>query len=434
MDNIKYVTPAEAVSCVKSGDGVYFQGSTAVPEILQQALADRAPELRDVKVYSAFCIPRGVAPFCKMECREAFIVRSLFLCADQRAWVASGDGNMIPAFLGEIPFLFRSRQLPVNVAFINCSLPDENGYCSYGISADLAVSAVESADYVVAQINKSIPYLYGGALIHISKIHAAVECDIPPVAMEFGEPTEIERAIGNNIASEIPDGATLQIGVGGIPNAVLNAIKHHKHLGLHTEAMTDGVVRLMEEGVIDNTLKKFRPGKGVASLALGSKHMYEFLHYNKDVEFYDVALTNDPQIIRQNPKVMAINSALEIDLTGQICADSIGEKIFSSVGGQHDFMYGGALSEGGKTFIALPSATSKGKSKIVPTLTPGAGVVTTRFQAQYIATEYGIAYLRNKDLAERAKALIAIAHPAAREELEKAAVKRFGYSFLRLKP
>ena len=198
--------------------------------------------------------------------------------------------------------------------------------------------------------------------------------------------------------------------------------------------MTDGVVRLMEEGVIDNTLKKFRPGKGVASLALGSKHMYEFLHYNKDVEFYDVALTNDPQIIRQNPKVMAINSALEIDLTGQICADSIGEKIFSSVGGQHDFMYGGALSEGGKTFIALPSATSKGKSKIVPTLTPGAGVVTTRFQAQYIATEYGIAYLRNKDLAERAKALIAIAHPAAREELEKAAVKRFGYSFLRLKP
>ena len=200
MDSIKYVTPAEAVKCVKSGDGVYFQGSTAVPEILQQALADRAPELRDVKVYSAFCIPRGVAPFCKMECREAFIVRSLFLCADQRAWVASGDGNMIPAFLGEIPFLFRSKQLPVNVAFINCSLPDENGYCSYGISADLAVSAVESADYVVAQINKSIPYLYGGALIHISKIHAAIECDIPPVAMEFGEPTEIERAIGNNIA------------------------------------------------------------------------------------------------------------------------------------------------------------------------------------------------------------------------------------------
>ena len=433
MAEIKYVTAAEAVKCIKSGDGVYFQGSTAVPEVLQQALADRASELRDVKIYSAFCIPRGVAPFCKPEYRDAFITRSLFLCADQREWVASGDGSMIPAFLGEIPYLFRSRQLPVNVACINCSLPDDEGYCSYGISADLAVSAVESADYVIAQINKSIPYLYGGARIHISKIHAAVECEIPPVAMEFGEPTDIERAIGNNIASEIPDGATLQIGVGGIPNAVLNAIKHHKHLGLHTEAMTDGVVRLMEEGVIDNSLKKFRPGKGVASLALGSKHMYEFLHYNKDVEFYDVALTNDPQIIRQNPKVMAINSALEIDLTGQICADSIGEKIFSSVGGQHDFMYGGALSEGGKTFIALPSATQKGKSKIVPTLTPGAGVVTTRFQAQYIATEYGIVYLRNKDLAERAKALISIAHPAAREDLEKAAVKRFGYSFLRLK-
>ena len=432
MENIKYVTPQEAVKCVKSGDGVYFQGSTSVPEVLQQALADRGGELRNVKVYSAFCIPRGQAPFCKEEYKDSFIVRSLFLCADQREWVAKGYGSMIPAFLGEIPFLFRSGQLPVNVAFINCSLPDEEGYCSYGISADLAVSAVESAQYVVAQINKSMPYLYGGARIHISKIDAAVECDIPPVALEFGEPTPTETAIGNFIANEIPDGATLQIGVGGIPNAVLNAIKHHKHLGLHTEAMTDGVVRLMEEGVIDNTQKKFKPGVSIGSLALGSKRMYEFLHYNKEVEFHDVALTNDPQIIRQNPKVMAINSALEIDLTGQICADSIGEKIFSSVGGQHDFMYGGALSEGGKTFIALPAATNKGKSKIVPTLTPGAGVVTTRFQAQYIATEYGIAYLRNKDLAERAKALIAIAAPEHREALEKAAFERFGYSFKRL--
>ena len=432
MTGSNFMTAEQAVKLVKSGDGVYFQGSTAVPELIQEALAKRGAELKDVKIYSAFCIPRGVAPFCKEELRDSFIVRSLFVCADQREYIASGNGNMIPAFLGEIPFLFRSRQIPVNVAVINCSLPDENGYCSYGISADLAVAAVESADIVIAQVNKSIPYLYGSAMIHISDIDAAVECDIPPVAMEFGEPTDIERAIGNNIASEIPDGATLQIGVGGIPNAVLNAIKHHKHLGLHTEAMTDGVVRLMEEGVIDNSMKKYIPGKSVGSLALGSKHMYEFLHYNKDVEFHDVAVTNDPQIIRMNPKVMAINSALEIDLTGQICADSIGEKIFSSVGGQHDFMYGGALSEGGKTFIALPSATAKGKSKIVPTLTPGAGVVTTRFQAQYIATENGIVYLRNKDLAERAKALISIAHPSAREELERAAFKRFGHSFSRL--
>ncbi len=430
---MNYTTAQEAVKLIKSGDSVYFQGSTAVPEIIQEALAQRGEELRDVKIYSAFCVPRGEAPFCKTELKDSFITRSLFLCADQRKWVKDGYGSMIPAFLGEIPFLFRSKQLPLDVAVINCSLPDENGYCSYGISADLAVSAVESAKIIIAQVNKSIPYLYGGALIHISKIDAAVECDIPPVALEFGEPTDIELSIGKYIAEQIPDGATLQIGVGGIPNAVLGGIKNHKHLGLHTEAMTDGVVRLMEEGVIDNTQKKIHPGKSVGSLALGSKRMYEFLHYNKDVEFYDVAYTNDPQLIRQNPKVIAINSALEIDLTGQICADSIGETIFSSVGGQHDFMYGGALSEGGKTFIALPSVTNKGKGKIVPTLSQGAGVVTTRFQTQYVVTEHGIVYLRNLDLAQRAKALISIANPADREELEKAACKRFGYSFLRLK-
>jgi acyl-CoA hydrolase len=235
------------------------------------------------------------------------------------------------------------------------------------------------------------------------------------------------------VAAEIPDGACLQIGVGGIPNAILNGIKHHKHLGLHTEAMTDGVIRLMKEGVIDNSLKKVHPGVSIAALALGSKEMYEFIDHNKTMEFYDVAYTNDPFLIAQNPKACAINSALEVDLTGQVCADSIGETIFSGVGGQHDFMYGCSLSEGGKCFIALPSRTNKGKAKIVPTLTPGAGVVTTRFQTQYVATEWGIAFLRGKNLAQRAKALIAIAHPDDREELEKAACKRFGYSFLRLK-
>ena len=278
-----------------------------------------------------------------------------------------------------------------------------------------------------------VPYLYGGCLIHESKITAAVRCNVPPIAMQFGEPTEIEKAIGANVAAEIPDGACLQIGVGGIPNAILNGIKHHKHLGLHTEAMTDGVIRLMKEGVIDNSLKKVHPGVSIAALALGSKEMYEFIDHNKTMEFYDVAYTNNPFLIAQNPKACAINSALEVDLTGQVCADSIGEMIFSGVGGQHDFMYGCSLSEGGKCFIALPSRTNKGKGKIVPTLTPGAGVVTTRFQTQYVATEWGIAYLRGKNLAQRAKALIAIAHPDDREELEKAACKRFGYSFLRLK-
>lgn len=429
---MNYMTADEAMRLVNNGDSIFIQGSTSVPNVLEQALARRGNELKGVKVYSAFNITREEAPFCKPEYKEAFLTNSLFLCADQRRWVAEGYGSMIPAFLGEIPFLFRSRQIPLDIAFINCSPPDENGYCSYGMSADLAFSAVECSRIIIAQINKSMPYLCGAAVIHESKITAAVECDDAPVALHFGEPTPIESAIGRYIANEIPDGATLQIGVGGIPNAVLNGIKHHQHLGLHTEAMTDGVVRLIEEGVIDNSLKKVRPGKSVASLALGSERMYEFLNHNQDVEFYDVAWTNDPQVIRQNPRVIAINSALEVDLTGQVCADSIGTTIFSSVGGQHDFMYGGALSEGGKTFIALPSRTSKGRAKIVPTLTPGAGVVTTRFQTQFVVTEHGIVYLRNLNLAERAKALISIAHPDDREDLARAARERFGYSFDRI--
>lgn len=278
-----------------------------------------------------------------------------------------------------------------------------------------------------------MPFSYGDALIHISKIDACVEVDDPLVCLPIANPDEKETKIGQYIAEQIPDGATLQIGVGGIPNAVLSALTSHKDLGLHTEALTDGVVPLIKSGVINNKLKKVMPGITVASLALGSQRLYDYMDYNKDVIVKDVAWTNYPFRIMQNPKVMAINSAIEIDLTGQICADSIGERMFSGVGGQHDFMYGGALSEGGKTFIAIKAASAKGVSKIVPTLKPGAGVVTTRAQVQYIVTEYGIAYLRGKDLAQRAKALIEIAEPSAREELERAACKRFGYSFLRLR-
>ena len=285
----------------------------------------------------------------------------------------------------------------------------------------------------LSPINPHVPFSYGDALIHVSKLTAAVEVDEPLVELPTAQPNEIDRKIGGYIAELIPDGATLQIGVGGIPNAVLAALGDHKHLGLHTEALTDGVVPLIRSGVIDNSQKKVLPGKNLASLALGSKRLYEYMDYNEDLIMKDVAWTNDPFRIRENPKVMAINSALEVDLTGQICADSIGTMIYSSVGGQHDFMYGGALSEGGKTFIALPSTTSKGHSKIKALLPPGAGVVTTRFQTQYVVTEYGAAYLLGKGLAERARALIDIAHPSAREELEKAACERFGYSFLRLK-
>lgn len=429
---MNYVSADEAMTLVQSGDWVFFQGSTSVPVILQEALARRHDELRDVRIVSGFNITKGPAPFCKPEYRDSFIVNSLFLCSDQRQYVAEGYGSLIPGFLSDLPKLIRSREIPIDVACINCSLPDENGYCSYNISADLAQPSVEAARVIIAQVNKSIPYLYGTAMIHESAITAAVECDDPPVDMQFGPPTEIEAAIGAHIAAEIPDGATLQIGVGGIPNATLNGLKDHKHLGLHTEAMTDGVFRLMQAGVIDNSMKKYEPGRSVASLALGSRHMYEFIDHNKDCIFYDVGVTNDPSLIRMNPNAVAINSAIEVDLTGQICADSIGDLIFSSVGGQHDFMYGASLSEGGKTFIAMPSRTAKGRGKIVPRLAPGAGVVTTRFQTQYVVTEYGCVYLRNKNLAERAKALISIAHPDDRESLDREAAARFGYTYHRL--
>ena len=427
------VSAAEAVKLIKSGDSVYIQGSTSVPEVLVQAMTDRAEELRGVKVYTAFAIGRCDAPYAKAELRDSFEPLSFFVANNLRKAINEGVAQTIPAFLGEIPFLFRSGQIPLDVTLLNISEPDEEGYCSYGVSADLAFSAVECSKVIIAQVNKYMPRTFGDPVIHVSKIDAMVRGDEPLVEVPTVIPNDVERRIGNFIAQEIPDGATLQIGVGGIPNAVLDALHGHKHLGLHTEAMTDGVVPLIQKGIIDNSLKKLYPGQSLACLCLGSQRLYDYLHNNRDVVIRDVAWTNDPQNIRQNPKVMAVNSAIEIDLTGQICADSIGERIFSGVGGQHDFMYGGALSEGGKCFIALPSITSKGQSKIVPTLTKGAGVVTTRFQAQYIATEHGIVYLRNKSLAERAKLLISVADPSVREDLERAAVERFGIGFLRAK-
>ena len=427
------VSAAEAVKLIKSGDSVYIQGSTSVPEVLVQAMTDRAEELRGVKVYTAFAIGRCDVPYAKAELRDSFEPLSFFVANNLRKAINEGVAQTIPAFLGEIPFLFRSGQIPLDVTLLNVSEPDEEGYCSYGVSADLAFSAVECSKVIIAQVNKYMPRTFGDPVIHVSKIDAMVRGDEPLVEVPTVIPNDVERRIGNFIAQEIPDGATLQIGVGGIPNAVLDALHGHKHLGLHTEAMTDGVVPLIQKGIIDNSLKKLYPGQSLACLCLGSQRLYDYLDGNRDVVIRDVAWTNDPQNIRQNPKVMAVNSAIEIDLTGQICADSIGERIFSGVGGQHDFMYGGALSEGGKCFIALPSITSKGQSKIVPTLTKGAGVVTTRFQAQYIATEHGIVYLRNKSLAERAKLLISVADPSVREDLERAAVERFGIGFLRAK-
>lgn len=430
---MKYMTAAQAVQLIESGDSIYIQGSTSTPEVLSQALADRGHELRDVTIYAAFAVGRQDAPYCKPEYKEAFNVKSLFVANNVRKWLADGYGTTIPAFLGEIPALFRDRTLPLDAVFLNVSPPNEDGYCSFGISADLAVSATECARKVIAQVNRSMPFSYGDALIHISEIDAAVEVDDPLVEVPTAIPTETDRAIGRHIAEMIPDGATLQIGVGGIPNAVLAALKDHRHLGLHTEALTDGVLPLLESGVIDNSCKKVMPGVSVASLALGSKRLYEYMDYRENLLLKDVAWTNHPFRIAQNPKVMAINSAVEVDLTGQICADSVGTRIISGVGGQHDFMYGGSLSEGGMTFIAIPSLTEKGQSKINPVLAEGAGVVTTRHMVQNVVTEYGVAQLRGKSVAERARALIEIAHPKVREDLDRAAAARFGHSYLRLK-
>ena len=431
--NPRYMTAEEAVRLIENGDHVYIQGSTSTPEVLCRALADRGNELRNVTLYSAFAVCKGEAPYCRKEYLGAFNVESFFVSNGVRRWIQEGYGSTIPRFLGEVPALMRDGTCRVDVALLNCSMPNEEGLVSFGVSADLATAAAECADRVIAQINPQMPFSYGDPVMHINDLAAAVMVDDPLVEVPTATPSEDEIKIGNHIAELIPDGATLQIGVGGIPNAVIRALSNHKHLGLHTEAMTDGVLPLLEKGIIDNSRKKVMPGKSVASLALGSRRLYDYMDGNPDIIFKDVAWTNNPFIIAQNPRVISINSCLEIDLTGQICADSIGTRIFSGIGGQHDFVYGSQLSEGGISFLAMLSKTAKGVNKIKPVLREGAGVVTTRFQTNYVVTEYGAVDLRGKDLAQRAKLLISIASPEFREELEKAAADRFGYSFLRLK-
>ncbi|MDE5674300.1 MAG: 4-hydroxybutyrate CoA-transferase [Muribaculaceae bacterium] len=428
----KYMSAEEAVKLIESGDHVYVQGSTSIPEVLVEAMANRGNELRGVTVYSGFAVARRPSPLCREEYKDSFLIDSFFVSNAFREWIAGGYGTMTPRFLGEVPELFRDGTCRVDVALINCSLPNEKGEVSFGVSADLATSAVECADRVIAQINRHVPFTPGDAVIHMSQLSAAVEVDDPLVEVPTALPTESEIKIGNYIAELIPDGATLQIGVGGIPNAVIRALGSHRHLGLHTEAMTDGVLPLLKNGVIDNSMKTVMPGKSVASLALGSRELYDFLDNNEDVVFKDVAWTNNPYTIARNPKVMSINSCLEIDLTGQVCADSIGRKIFSGVGGQHDFVYGSSRSEGGLSFLAMLSTTAKGMNKIKPVLTEGAGVVTTRFQTNYIVTEYGAVNLRGKNLAERARLMISVAAPQFREELEREARERFGHAFLRI--
>lgn len=423
----------DAAKLIKSGDHVFIQGSTSIPETLVDAMTRRGDELRGVVLYSGFSVSNREAPYCKPEYKDSFLVDTCFVSSNVRRWIADGYGATTPRFLGEVPALFRDGTWRVDVCLLNCSMPDKDGYVSFGVSADLAFSASECARVVIAQLNPHMPFSYGDPVIHVSRLDAAVLVDDPLVEVPTPEPGPVETAIGEAIAALIPDGATLQIGVGGIPNAVIRALSGHRHLGLHTEAMTDGVLPLIESGVIDNSLKRVMPGKSVACLALGSRGLYDLMDYNKDMVFKDVAWTNDPFVIAQNPKVMAINSCLEIDLTGQICAESIGTRIFSGIGGQHDFVYGASRSEGGCSFLAMTSTTTKGMGKIKPVLTQGAGVATTRFQGNYVVTEHGAVDLRGRNLPERARLLISIANSDDREALDRAAFERFGYSYSRLK-
>lgn len=413
----KYVSAGEALKVLKSGDNVFIQTAAATPQQLVKAMTARAAELRQVKVYSIHT--EGDCSYADPRFQESFEVHSFFNGKNIRAVRGNINSSFVPIFLSEIPYLFYRGTVPLDVALVQVSPPDQHGMCSLGPSVDVSISAVRTAKTVIAQVNPKMPRSFGDAQIEFSKIHMAVSVDEELYLAKTAELSETELQIGRNIASLIDDGATLQMGIGAIPDAALKALRGHKDLGVHTEMFSDGLVELYESGAISNRLKKRMPGKIVSSFALGSRKTYDFIDNNPLVMMMDAAYTNDSHIIRQNPKVVAINSAIEVDLTGQVCADSIGSRIYSGIGGQMDFMRGAALSEGGKPIIALPSKTAKGVSKITPFLKEGAGVTTTRAHVHYVVTEHGVAYLHGKTLSERVKALIAIAAPECREDLER---------------
>ncbi|HAK79485.1 MAG TPA: 4-hydroxybutyrate CoA-transferase [Runella sp.] len=421
---ISYVSPQEALSCIQSGNRVFVHGSAQTPTFLLRHLAQEAPRLHDVEIVSITVY--GDVYVDKSEFEGHFHINSLFVSESIRKAVNEGRADYVPVFLSEIPELFNQKILPVDVAIVHVSVPDQHGYCSLGVSVDIARSAVNNARYVIAQVNPNVPRTHGDGMIHASRFHAMVYCEDPLHEGKFGGAvTEVDQKIGQYVAELIDDGSTLQMGIGSIPNAVLQCLYHHKNLGVHTEMFSDGLIDLFDKDIINNKFKAINPNKTVTGFALGTKRLYDYVNDNPAFSFLDIDFVNDPHIIKQNPKVVAINSAVEVDVTGQICSDSIGTYQYSGVGGQMDFMRGAALSQGGKPIIALPSRTQKGVSRIVPFLKQGAGVVTTRAHAHYIITEYGSAYLFGKNLRQRAKALINIAHPDDREGLEKTCFERF---------
>lgn len=419
-----YSKAEEVVRLVKSGNRVFIHGSAATPVHLVKALQKRHAELEKIELVSITNM--GHIDFDKPEYRKSFFFNSLFVSANTRSVANSSDGDYVPIFLSEIPLLFRRNILPIDVALIQVSPPDLHGFCSLGTSVDVARAAVDTAKIIIAQVNPKMPRTHGDGFLHVKKINALVweETELPEVDYSAKITDEIKQ-IGKNVASLIEDGATLQMGIGSIPDQVLQNLKGHKHLGIHTEMLSDGIIPLIENGVIDNSRKRINTGRSVTGFMAGTRKLYDFVDDNPQMRVMDIAYVNDTSVIRRNPRATAINSAIEIDLTGQVCADSIGTYQYSGIGGQMDFIRGASLSEGGKPIIALPSVTSKGDSRIVAYLKQGAGVVTTRGHVHWVVTEYGVVNLFGMNLKQRGKALISIAHPDHREKLEEAFYQRF---------
>lgn len=415
---MKICSLEQAIRALPISGNVFVQGACATPKTLLEGLThtyDRFRELTLIHMHT-----QGDAAYAEPMYRGHFRVMNLFLGPNIRKRIDYDRVDYLPCFLSEMPALFRRKVLALEAALIQVTPPDQHGYCSLGTSVDIVRAAVENAKLVVAQINPNLPRTFGDGIIHVSQIHLAVETDHPIYESPVKMPSEEELAIGRHVAGLVEDEATLQVGIGAIPDAVLGALGHHKNLGIHTEMWSDAAIPLMETGVITNTKKKIHPGKTVSTFVSGTKKLFQFIDNNPSVLLLDAAYVNNPTVIAKNPKVTAINSAVEIDLSGQVCADSVGSRIISGVGGQMDFMRGAALSENGKPIIAITSRTKKGESKISPVLRLGAGVVTTRAHVHFVATEYGVIDLFGKSLHQRARALIEIAHPDDRESLDRA--------------
>jgi acyl-CoA hydrolase len=420
-----YTAASEALQVVKSGQRVFIQGSAATPLHLVRALTARAPELRDVELVSISTF--GDDLFSDPSLGESFFFNSLFVSGNVRRWVNGPHGDYVPVFLSEIPRLFDKGLLPVDVALIHVSPPDKHGFCSLGVSVDIVRSALRSAKHIIAQVNPQMPRTLGDGIVHYTQIDTLVEVNEALPEVNYSAELFLETlAIGRHCAGLIDDRSCLQMGIGSIPDAVLSCLHGHKDLGIHTEMFSDGILPLVESGVITNQYKKKHLGKIVTGFAAGSRKLYDFVHDNPQVAFLDIDYVNDTAVIRANPRAVSINSALEIDLTGQACSDSLGMYQYSGVGGQLDFMRGASLSEGGKPIMAMLSVTAKGASKIVPHLKTGAGVTTTRAHMHYVVTEYGVADLYGKNFFQRACALVRIAHPNHREALNREVFARFG--------